>query len=236
MVTRWAGMSAQERGRGRGGYHGAGVRRACSGSRGLAQTSPHLAGTARQQSLVARIPNVLWETRSQPQECPELPQCLQAQEGTRWHPKPTSINRPCDRGPWPAAPCRGSSPQSVMAVNTHQAAQPLAPALCRPAVWNEPGSDPATTSHPASKARHPAALGALRSERQRWPWSTWHLAASSHPKPGASPAAALWEPLGPRACGCKHNLQGLPSRSQGSRRTRRPSPQPSAREAWRLHS
>lgn len=48
-------------------------------------------------------------------------------------------------------------------------------------------------------------------------------------------AASLWEPLGPYAHGCKHNLQGLPSRSQGSGGYR-PSCLPSAREAWRLHS
>lgn len=58
----------------------------------------------------------------------------------------------CDRSPLACCHLLWSSPQSVMAVNTHQATQPLAPALCHPVVGNTPGSDPATASHPASKA------------------------------------------------------------------------------------
>lgn len=123
--------------------------RACSSSHRLAQTSPRLAGTAREQSLVGKIPKRAIGKKMGPKE--NSYSVSKLKRASAGNPSQQASIGPVTRGPLACCHLLWSSPQSVMAVNSHQATQPLAPALCRPVVWNTPGSDPATTSHPASK-------------------------------------------------------------------------------------
>lgn len=150
MAVHRAGRSGQERGRGQE-LPSCRCVQTCSSPQGSAQSLSSLSWNCQGAKGSSQDPKpAIGEMELQ--ACPEFLQCLQAQELKSRHPNPASPNGASGLVPLACCYSLWLSPQSTMAVNTHQITPPLAPALCRPVVWNTTGSHAATASHPASKA------------------------------------------------------------------------------------